>query len=77
DFDGLNLNGKHALIKRGTIRFSEKIAKATAAGAVGVVIFKSRPGEAHVGLQLDDTAIALPSIIIPLEFGVALASNSY
>ncbi|HEL2203314.1 TPA: S8 family serine peptidase [Streptococcus suis] len=77
DFDGLNLTGKLALIKRGTISFSEKIANATAAGAVGVVIFNSRPGDANVSMQLDDTAIAIPSIFIPLEFGEALAANSY
>ncbi|HFI0368577.1 TPA: S8 family serine peptidase [Streptococcus suis] len=77
DFDGLDLTGKLALIKRGTITFSEKIANATAAGAVGVVIFNSRPGEANVSMQLDDTAIAIPSVFIPLEFGEALAANSY
>lgn len=77
DFDGLDLTGKLALIKRGTITFSEKIANATAAGAVGVVIFNSRPGEANVSMQLDDTAIATPSVFIPLEFGEALAANSY
>ncbi|CYV59427.1 S8 family serine peptidase [Streptococcus suis] len=77
DFDGLDLTGKLALIKRGTITFSEKIANATAAGAVGVVIFNSRPGEANISMQLDDTAIAIPSVFIPLEFGEALAANSY
>ncbi|MGQ7561009.1 S8 family serine peptidase [Streptococcus suis] len=77
DFDGLDLTGKLALIKRGTITFSEKIANATAAGAVGVVIFNSRPGEANVSMQLDDTAVAIPSVFIPLEFGEALAANSY
>ncbi|MBO3641548.1 S8 family serine peptidase [Streptococcus suis] len=77
DFDGLDLTGKLALIKRGTITFSEKIANATAAGAVGVVIFNSRPGEANVSMQLDDTAIAIPSVFIPLEFGEALTANSY
>ncbi|HEL1633541.1 TPA: S8 family serine peptidase [Streptococcus suis] len=77
DFDGLDLTGKLALIKRGTITFSEKIANATAAGAVGVVIFNSRSGEANVSMQLDDTAIAIPSVFIPLEFGEALVANSY
>lgn len=77
DFDGLNLTGKLALIKRGTISFSEKIANAIAAGAVGVVIFNSRPGEANVSMQLDDTATAIPSIFIPLEFGEALAAKPY
>ncbi len=38
-----------------------------------VVIFNSRPGEANVSMQLDDTAIAIPSVFIPLEFGEALA----
>ncbi|HFR3746644.1 TPA: Fn3-like domain-containing protein [Streptococcus suis] len=28
-------------------------------------------------MQLDDTAIAIPSVFIPLEFGEALATNSY
>ncbi|HFI0049113.1 TPA: S8 family serine peptidase [Streptococcus suis] len=77
DFEGLDLTGKLALIKRGSITFSEKIANATAAGAVGAVIFNSRAGEANVSMQLDDTAIAIPSVFIPLEFGEALANNSY
>ncbi|MFX3997936.1 PA domain-containing protein, partial [Streptococcus suis] len=59
------------------ITFSEKIANATAACSVGVVIFNSRPGESNVSMQLDDTAIAIPSVFIPLEVGEALASNSY
>lgn len=42
-----------------------------------MVIFNSRPGEANVSMQLDDTAIAIPSVFIPLEFGEALAANSY
>ncbi|MBL6538143.1 S8 family serine peptidase [Streptococcus suis] len=77
DFNGLDLTGKLALIKRGSITFSEKIANATAAGAIGVVIYNSRPGEANVSMSLDDTAIAIPSIFIPYEFGEALAANQY
>ncbi|MDG3131904.1 S8 family serine peptidase [Streptococcus suis] len=77
DFTDLDLTGKLALIKRGAITFSEKIANATAAGAVGVVIFNSRPGEANVSMQLDETALAIPSVFIPLEFGEALAANKY
>lgn len=42
-----------------------------------MVIFNSRPDEANVSMQLDDTAIAIPSVFIPLEFGEALAANSY
>lgn len=75
DFEGLDLTGKLALIKRGSITFSEKIAHATAAGAIGAIIFNSRPGEANVSMSLDDTAIAIPSAFIPLEFGEALVAN--
>lgn len=77
DFTDLDLTGKLALIKRGSITFSEKIANATAAGAAGVVVYNSRPGEANVSMSLDDTAIAIPSIFIPYEFGEALAANTY
>lgn len=77
DFVGLDLTGKIALIKRGSITFSEKVANATAAGAAGVVIFNNRPGEANISMALDDTAVAIPSAFIPFEFGEALAANSY
>ncbi|MCH7522318.1 MAG: M20/M25/M40 family metallo-hydrolase [Chloroflexi bacterium] len=36
--------GKIALIQRGTLRFSEKVANAAAAGAVGAVIYNNQPG---------------------------------
>lgn len=38
------LDGRIALIKRGEIRFSDKIANAANAGAIGVVIDNSEPG---------------------------------
>ncbi|MFS1664332.1 S8 family serine peptidase [Streptococcus sp. zg-JUN1979] len=77
DFEGLDLTGKLALIKRGAIPFSEKVANAISAGAVGAVIFNNRPGEANISMQLDSSAIAIPSIFIPFEFGEALANNAY
>ncbi|WP_155961987.1 S8 family serine peptidase [Streptococcus ruminantium] len=77
DFENLDVKGKLALIKRGSIPFTEKIANATAAGATGVVVFNNLPDEANVSMALDDTAIAIPSIFIPMKFGEALAANSY
>ncbi|HFI0393985.1 TPA: S8 family serine peptidase [Streptococcus suis] len=77
DFTGLDLTGKLALIKRGTINFSSKISNATKAGAEGVVIFNNVPGEENIGMALDETAIAIPSVFIPAEFGEALAANAY
>lgn len=77
DFDGLDLTGKLALIKRGEITFTEKIANAAAAGALGVVIYNNRPGEANLNMSLEEPGLAIPSIFIPYEFGEALAAKSY
>jgi aminopeptidase YwaD len=41
---GLDLRGKIALIQRGTLRFSDKVASAASAGAVGVVVYNDGPG---------------------------------
>lgn len=38
------LDGKIALIERGTITFDEKVRRAANAGAVGVIVFNSEPG---------------------------------
>jgi len=77
DFEGKDFTGKLALIKRGEITFSEKVANATKAGAIGAVIFNSRPNEANISMALDETAVAIPAIFIPNEFGEALAKNQY
>lgn len=77
DFEHLDVKGKLALIKRGSIAFSEKIANATTAGAAGVIVFNNLPDETNVSMALDETAIAIPSIFIPMKFGEALAANSY
>ncbi|WP_171300882.1 S8 family serine peptidase [Enterococcus cecorum] len=77
DFEGKDLTGRLALIKRGEITFSEKVANATKAGAVGAVIFNSRPNEANISMALDETAVGIPAIFIPNEFGEALAKNKY
>lgn len=70
-----DLTGKIALIKRGEITFSEKVANAAAKGAEGVVIFNHTAGEENISMQLDETAISIPSIFIPFEFGNELAAH--
>ncbi|MGT2926333.1 S8 family serine peptidase [Streptococcus cuniculipharyngis] len=77
DFDGLDLTGKLALIKRGEITFTEKIANAAAAGAIGVVVYNNRPGEANITMSLEEAGFVVPSLFIPYEFGEALAANAY
>ncbi|MGT2784197.1 S8 family serine peptidase [Streptococcus merionis] len=77
DFAGKDFTGKLALIKRGEITFSDKIANAAANGAVGVVIFNHTAGEANISMGVDDdNGRTIPSIFIPAEFGEALAANS-
>jgi aminopeptidase YwaD len=39
DLAGLDVQGKVVLIKRGTLRFAEKVANAASAGAAGVIVY--------------------------------------
>jgi hypothetical protein len=58
-----SLTGKVALIRRGTCAFSEKINNATAAGAVGVVIYNnSDTGLLQMGMA--GIAISIPAVFI-------------
>lgn len=77
DFDGIDVTGKVALIKRGELFFSEKIANATARGAIGVVVFNHTPGASNLNMSLDETARDIPSVFIPYEFGTALQENPH
>jgi aminopeptidase YwaD len=47
DLAGVDVRGKIALLQRGTLRFSEKVANAAAAGAVGVIVYN----DSHGGVQ--------------------------
>lgn len=77
EVQGVDLTGKIALIKRGGLTFSEKIANAIAQGAEGVVIFNNDPQGANISMSLDDTAVAIPAVFIPYKFGNALANGNY
>lgn len=70
DFSGKQLAGKIALIQRGEIRFTEKVANATAAGAIAVIIYNHQPGAPQTGTLIDVSRIA--AVIIPLDEGQAL-----
>lgn len=77
EFANVDLNGKLALIKRGSITFTEKIANAQARGAIGVVVFNHTAGENNLNMSLEAEGKGIPSIFIPFEFGEALRSNQY
>lgn len=66
-----SLTGKVGLIQRGTCAFSEKINNATAAGAVGVVIYNnSDTGLLQMGMA--DVAISIPAVFITKTDGAMI-----
>ncbi|MGT2772050.1 YSIRK signal domain/LPXTG anchor domain surface protein [Streptococcus marimammalium] len=77
DYEGKNLDGKIALIERGEITFTEKVATAALKGATGAIVFNNRLGEANLVMSLEEPAYAIPSVFIQKEFGDELAKNNY
>ena len=64
------LNGKIALIRRGTCDFDIKVKSAEVAGAIGVIMMNdNRP---ITGMGGDDTTIMIPSIMISEQDGNAI-----
>lgn len=70
DFEGKDLTGKIALIKRGDIAFVDKATNAKNAGAVGAIIYNHSPGE-----QPDVPGTDIPTIKISLEDGENLLAD--
>jgi aminopeptidase YwaD len=70
DFTGRSVEGKIALIERGEIFFSAKVANAAAAGASAVVLYNNQPGPPTVGTLLN--ASRIPAVIVSQEEGRGL-----
>lgn len=73
DFAGKDLNGKVALIQRGTISFTEKSLNAKAAGASAAIVYNNVPG--NFGGTLGEPGEYIPTLSISLEDGTALKSK--
>ncbi len=69
----VDVRGKVALIKRGTLRFGEKVANAAAAGAQGVVIYNDLAGRVQ-GASLGQ-AQPIPAAIVANDDGQRLADQ--
>lgn len=65
DFDGVDLDGKVALIRRGDIPFVEKAQNAADAGAVAAVIYNNVEGD----LSFEIPGMAIPTIQMNREDG--------
>ena len=73
DFEGIDAEGKIALIQRGEITFVDKLYNAEAAGAVGAVIYGNTDDGIYVGMQVEEGQI--PAAFILMEDGEYLAEN--
>ena len=76
DFKDLDLTGKLALIQRGEIPFSEKIANAFHHGAAGALVYNNVEGS-NLGMAIDGDAKKIPSVFISKRYGEALKAGSY
>ena len=69
------LNGKIALINRGTCNFTAKVLNAQAAGAIGVVMVNNAPGPPIVMGGGPDPTIITPAIMISDVDGATIAAQ--
>jgi len=80
DFEGLNLNGKIALVKQikkegvEIENFSKQVNNAVKEGAIGVIMY-SENGFALSGMILEGITEDVPVIIIPIEDGEILKNS--
>ena len=73
--NGASVNGKIALIDRGTCGFAQKVKNAQNAGAIGVIIADNVAGCPPSGLGGVDPTITIPSVRITLADGNTLKAN--
>jgi aminopeptidase YwaD len=66
---GVDVRGKIALLKRGTLRFSDKVTNAANAGAVGVVVYNDSPGRVQGSLVRQEM---IPAVTISGDDGQKL-----
>lgn len=72
DYEGIDVNGKIVLIKRGTIPFTDKVNIAASHGAIGAIIYNNVEDEYA---KMDLTGATIPALSITLEDGEKLLSQ--
>ena len=70
DYDGLDVQGKIALVSRGSVEYNVKKEAAKNAGAAGILVYNNEPGMLYMQLDKYD----LPSAFISQADGKALAA---
>ncbi|MCI2229329.1 T9SS type A sorting domain-containing protein [Polaribacter sp. MSW13] len=66
--NGAAINGKIAVIKRGTCGFQDKVANAQTAGAIAVVIVNNQAGY-PINQAGDDLTLTIPTVMVSQEVG--------
>ena len=75
DFNGKDLSGKIALIKRGAITFIEKAQNAQNAGATAVIIYNHESGgDSYINMAEDET-ITIPYVFVTNTSGNELKNS--
>ncbi|MDY2631209.1 MAG: S8 family serine peptidase [Clostridium sp.] len=74
DFNGKNVQGKIALVKRGDISFVEKQLNAQNAGAKGVIIYNNAATTEYINMATDE-AVKIPAIFINGNDGNTLKNS--
>lgn len=74
DFDQVNVEGRVALIQRGTLSFSEKCGRAFERGALAAVVYNNVGGESSVGMDLSQLPLEcdIPCVFISQSDGLSM-----
>ncbi|WP_339147997.1 MULTISPECIES: S8 family serine peptidase [unclassified Sutcliffiella] len=72
DYVNKDVNGKIAVVSRGTTPFVDKVAAAKAEGAAGIIIYNNAAG--HIKISLGDGFDFIPTFDMTREAGLALVS---
>lgn len=75
EFAKVNVAGKIALVKRGEIKFMDKIQNALNAKAAGILIYNNQPGLLNGSLSADGSIIDIGLAMIEQAEGEALAKQ--
>ncbi len=70
DFEGIDVSGKYALVRRGEISFEDKSKNAADAGAAGIIFYNNIEGESLSAAA----GSVLPGLMVSLEDGEAMAA---
>ncbi len=76
DFEGKEIEGKIAVIQRGSCAFDKKASNAEAVGAVAVIIFNDGNGEGRMatfgGTLGEDTSVSIPVLSSSYDLGLQI-----